>query len=273
MFSTGRLAPTDTFVRFDSASAPLAHARSCAQHNERLVLDSVRLSPWLRAALGFMPYFRRSADDLGAMSTYLDSRCPLARTGICRHAFRMMQLRHRFALALGLALIGRVAQAQDEFASVRCTDDVAKALVGREAAIAPVAEIEAKHRDIGLKIGGGTAISNGLSLTFRRLSGSEYAVLQTRRIRDVIDFPEHSRRRPGFVGTCTANGTPTPSLVIAVLENAHTPRRQQRAANDTTGLLAIVAWSIDAERGRFVEFAAGSLRCPRSLVLPEDRSP
>lgn len=185
----------------------------------------------------------------------------------------MMQLRHRFALALGLALIGRVAQPQDEFASVRCTDDIAKALVGREAAIAPIAEIEAKHRDIGLKIGGGTAIPNGLSLTFRRLCGSEYAVLQTRRIRDVIVFPEHSRRRPGFVGTCTVNSTPTPSLVIAVLDSAPALRGQQRTANDTTSLPAIVAWSIDAARGRFVELAPRNLRCPRSLVLPEDRSP
>ena len=66
--TTGRFTRAESFVRIESPSALLAYARERAGHRERLTLDSVTFFGWIHAggrALGFMPHYVRSADDLG----------------------------------------------------------------------------------------------------------------------------------------------------------------------------------------------------------------
>ena len=67
VFSTGKFTRADRFVRIDSLSALLGYARSRARHHERLRVDSVRFTGWRERRLGFLPYYMRTADDLGAI--------------------------------------------------------------------------------------------------------------------------------------------------------------------------------------------------------------
>lgn len=66
VFTTGRFAPTDTFVRIETLRALLRYARSRARAHEQMRLRAVQFYGWQGRRLGFMPYFIRSADDLGA---------------------------------------------------------------------------------------------------------------------------------------------------------------------------------------------------------------
>jgi hypothetical protein len=52
------------------------------------------------------------------------------------------------------------AQAQDEFAKVRCEADIAKALTGQRESNEPVVATEARHKDLGLKDLGADIISD-----------------------------------------------------------------------------------------------------------------
>ena len=65
VFSTGRFVPTEPFVRIESLPELVRYARSRAGHHERMSLKGVRFYRWRNRVLGFMPYFERSADDLG----------------------------------------------------------------------------------------------------------------------------------------------------------------------------------------------------------------
>lgn len=67
VFTTGKFTPTDTFVRIESLTELLRYARTRARRHERMTLEAVQFYGWPRGrALGFMPYFLRSADDLGS---------------------------------------------------------------------------------------------------------------------------------------------------------------------------------------------------------------
>ena len=61
----GKFTTTDPFVRLESLEALLAHPPRRPRHHERLRLQGVRFYGWRKSALRFMPYFMRSADDLG----------------------------------------------------------------------------------------------------------------------------------------------------------------------------------------------------------------
>ncbi|MFL5562673.1 MAG: hypothetical protein ACJ79K_14470 [Gemmatimonadaceae bacterium] len=61
----GKFTPADPFVRLESLQAVLQHARRRAREHERLTLQGIRFFGWRGRVLGFMPYFTRSADDLG----------------------------------------------------------------------------------------------------------------------------------------------------------------------------------------------------------------
>jgi hypothetical protein len=65
--SMGKFTATDPFVRLESLQAVLQHARRRARQHERLTLQGVRFYGWRGPVLGFMPYFARSADDLGRL--------------------------------------------------------------------------------------------------------------------------------------------------------------------------------------------------------------
>jgi hypothetical protein len=66
VFTTGKFAPTDTFVRIETLPALLRYARSRARTHEHMKLRAVEFYGWQGKRLTFMPYFVRSADDLSA---------------------------------------------------------------------------------------------------------------------------------------------------------------------------------------------------------------
>jgi len=66
VFTTGRFAPTDTFVRIETLPALLRYARSRLHTHEDIELRAVQFYGWQGKRLTFMPFFVRSADDLGA---------------------------------------------------------------------------------------------------------------------------------------------------------------------------------------------------------------
>lgn len=65
VFSSGRFLPGDGFVRIETLSALARYARTRARHHERLTLTAVHFYGWRDGTISFMPYYLRSADDLG----------------------------------------------------------------------------------------------------------------------------------------------------------------------------------------------------------------
>jgi len=65
VFTTGQFAPTDTFVRIETLPALLRYARTRARTHDHMKLRAVQFYGWQGKRLTFMPYFVRSADDLG----------------------------------------------------------------------------------------------------------------------------------------------------------------------------------------------------------------
>src|SRR5437868_4594605 len=84
------------------------------------------------------------------------------------------------------------AWAMDEFAGVKCGADIPKSLIGKHDSSEPVAAIEGRHQDLGLKNLGGSDISDRLFLASWQICGSEYELLVNTKsglIRDVLPFP------------------------------------------------------------------------------------
>lgn len=65
VFSTGKFTPRDTFVRIEDLAALVRYARTRARQHEAMTLVAVHFWGWQGRTLGFMPYYDRSADDLG----------------------------------------------------------------------------------------------------------------------------------------------------------------------------------------------------------------
>jgi len=80
--------------------------------------------------------------------------------------------------------------------------------LGRKSADSPVAQIEARHRDLNLKNLGGEEISDSLNSASWLICGREYQLLHDERqiVRDVLPFPAHARASPAFSGRCQRNG-------------------------------------------------------------------
>jgi hypothetical protein len=160
-----------------------------------------------------------------------------------------------------LLLCGNASHAADGFSSVRCASDVPKALLGRTMSNEPVAVIEARHKDLGLRDLGGSEISDRLFLVSWQICGDEYALLEEGDVvRDVLKFPRHSKDSPEFLGSCRSNGKETTDTIIAVLRNE----------GGTESLSATAAWKIDQKGARFVELGTEGLRCPRDGVITVD---
>jgi hypothetical protein len=149
----------------------------------------------------------------------------------------------------------------DGFDSVRCGDDVRKALLGRTMSNAKVAVIEERHRDLGLKDLGGTEISDRLFLISWRICGEEYALLEEQGVvRDVLKFPKHSKDSPEFIGSCQLNGHDLPGTAIGVLKNE----------NGVELLPAVIAWKIDDKQIKFVKLQTEGVRCSRDGIITAD---
>ena len=156
---------------------------------------------------------------------------------------------------------GSSISAADGFDSVRCGSDVRKALVGHKMSNEPVAVLEERHKDLGLKDLGASEISDRLSTISWRICGEEYVLLENKDVvRDVLKFPKHSKDSPQFIGSCESNGQKVPGTAIGVLKNE----------NGVEMLAASAAWKVDEKQMKFVELQTDGLRCSRDGIITAD---
>ena len=149
----------------------------------------------------------------------------------------------------------------DGFDSVRCGSDVRKALLGRKMSNEAIAVLEERHKDLGLKDLGASEILDRLSVISWRICGEEYVLLEDKDIvRDVLEFPKHSRDAPAFIGSCQLDGHNLPGTAIGVLKNE----------NGEKILPAVSAWKIDDKQMKFVELKTEGLRCSRDEIITAD---
>jgi hypothetical protein len=165
-----------------------------------------------------------------------------------------------FTLVLPL-VCGSNIRGADGFDSLRCGSDVRKALIGHKMSNEPIAVLEARHKELGLKDLGASEISDRLSVISWRICGEEYALLEDKdAVRDVLKFPKHSKESPAFIGSCQLNGQDLPGTAIGVLKN-----------EDGVKLLpALNAWKIDEKQMKFVELKPDGLGCSREGIITAD---
>jgi len=156
---------------------------------------------------------------------------------------------------------GSSVSAADGFDSVHCGSDLRKALIGHKMSNEPVAVLEERHKDLGLKDLGASEISDRLSAISWRICDEEYVLLEDKNVvRDVLKFPKHSKESPQFVGSCESNGQKVPGTAIGVLRNE----------NGVKMLSAVAAWKIDEKQNKFVELQTEGLRCSREGIITAD---
>ena len=152
--------------------------------------------------------------------------------------------------------------AADLFSKVQCGTDVPKALIGGSMTNERSASIEARHKTLGLKDLGGSDLAGDLFLSSWQICGNEYMMILDKKsvVRDVLQFPQHSKASPEFIGSCRVNGKKLPGEIVAVLNN------QAGAEN----LAAKFAWKIDTKTAKFVKLATDGMDCPRSGIITAD---
>jgi hypothetical protein len=174
-----------------------------------------------------------------------------------------------------LIIVRGNAWALDEFAGLKCGTDIPRSLIGKRDSNEPIAALEKRHKELGLKNLGGTEVSDRLFLASWQICGSEYELLvntKTGLIRDVLLFPAHSAASPMFIGRCQADGKEIPETVLAVLNNtAGANARDQKLAK--TMLKATAAWKIDEAKARFGQRPTDNLVCPLDGIVTADGGP
>ena len=152
--------------------------------------------------------------------------------------------------------------AADLFSKVTCSADIPKALIGGFMTNERDAVVEARHKALGLKDLGGSELEGGLFLSSWLICGNEYQLIMDKKsiVRDVLQFPEHSKASPEFIGSCRVNGKDLHEDIIAVLNN------KAGAEN----LSAKSAWKIDRLKAKFVKVATDGMLCPRSGIITAD---
>ena len=152
--------------------------------------------------------------------------------------------------------------AADLFSKVQCGADIPKAMIGGFMTNERVASIEARHKSLGLKDLGGSEQTGDLFLSSWLICGNEYILILDKRsiVRDVMQFPQHSKDSPEFIGSCRVNGKELSEDIVAVLNN------QAGAEN----LTAKFAWKIDPKKAKFVKLATEGMQCPRSGIVTAD---
>src|SRR5215510_10089784 len=152
--------------------------------------------------------------------------------------------------------------AADLFSKVQCGTDVPKALIGGSMTNERSASIEARHKTLGLKDLGGSDLAGDLFLSSWQICGNEYMLILDKKsiVRDVLQFPQHSKASPEFIGSCRVNGKELPGEIVAVLDN------QAGAEN----LSAKFAWKLDPRKAKFVKLATDGMQCPRSGIITAD---
>ena len=181
-----------------------------------------------------------------------------------------------YSLLTLLVLGSGGARARDEFGAMGCGADVPAALIGQKGGNEPVARIEARHRNLGLKDLGGDEISDDLNSVSWLICGKEYVVLYNKDgiVRDVLPMPPHSRNSPAFSGACRRAGKKVAGIVIGVLERI--PGNDgtfHDSRGDNTLLPARTVWRIDERQQKFVSLSPAGLGCPRSGIFTADGGP
>jgi hypothetical protein len=166
------------------------------------------------------------------------------------------------SILAGICRLSPNASAADLFSKVQCGADIPKALIGGVMGNERVALTEARHKDLGLKDLGGSDLSGGLFFGSWLICGNEYQIITDKRsvVRDVLQFPEHSKDSPEFDGSCKVNGKKLPGEIVAVLNN------QAGAEN----LSAKFAWKIDTLKAKFVKLDTDGMQCPRDGIITAD---
>jgi len=180
----------------------------------------------------------------------------------------MKFVRSLLLVVFGLAMLAGSGQlmpnvnAADLFSKVRCGADIPRALTGRVMKNETDASVEARHTDLGLKNLGGSELTGRQFLSTWLICGKEYLLILDKRsvVRDVLQFPEHSKASPEFIGSCRVNDKELPGEIVAVLSN------EAGAEN----LSARSAWKIDARKAKFVKLATEGMQCPRSGIITAD---
>jgi hypothetical protein len=152
--------------------------------------------------------------------------------------------------------------ASDLFSKIQCGTDIPKALIGGLMSNERDVSVEARHKALGLKDLGGSELTGDLFLSSWLICGNEYMLILDKRsiVRDVLQFPEHSKASPEFTGSCRVNGKELPEDIVAVLTN------QAGAEN----LSAKFAWKIDLRKAKFVKLATDGMQCPRTGIITAD---
>ena len=166
------------------------------------------------------------------------------------------------SLLVGTHQLSPKASAADLFSRIRCGADIPAALIGGTMTNENDAAIEGRHKDLGLKNLGGDELTGGLFLGSWRICGNEYQMIMDKRsiVRDVLQFPQHSKASPEFMGSCRVNGKKLSGDIIAVL-------------NDQAGsenLTAKFAWKIDTLKAKFVKLDTEGMQCPRDGIITAD---
>ena len=166
------------------------------------------------------------------------------------------------SLLAGDCLLSPNVHASDLFDKIQCGADIPKALIGGAMTNERVASLEARHKSLGLKDLGGSELSGNLFLSSWRICGNEYLLILDKKsvVRDVLQFPEHSKASPEFIGSCRVNGKQLQGEVVAVLNN------QAGAEN----LSAKFAWKIETKTAKFMKQSTDGMQCPRSGIITED---
>src|SRR5262249_24309173 len=112
------------------------------------------------------------------------------------------------SMLAGNCLLSPCASAADVFSKVQCGSDIPKAIIGGLMGNGTSARIEAAHKALGLKDLGGSEMSGDRFLSTWLICGKEYMLIMDKRsvVRDVLQFPEHSKAAPEFIGSCKING-------------------------------------------------------------------
>ena len=165
----------------------------------------------------------------------------------------------RLTVAL-LLLTAGAAHAADGFEAVRCGGDVRAALLGKHMSDEPVAAIEKRHAELGLKDLGGDEIGDDLSSVSWRICAKEYVVVSDAKgmVRDVLAFPAHSKSSPEFsAAECRADGKTVSGAIVGVMD-------AQRKVT--------AAWKIDQKTGMFSALPA-NLACANASIVTADGGP
>ncbi len=181
------------------------------------------------------------------------------------------------SIVIATMFVSAGAANADAFEAVRCGHDIASALVGKRLSVEPFADVENRHKDLGLKSLGGDEISDDLNDAAFSICGKEFVLLMGAhgKILDVLAFPPHSRKSPAFTaGNCQKDGKPLGDAVMAVLDNrAAAGNTFHYSGDDATLLPATAAWKIDLKAGKFVAISPRGIACPRGGIITADGGP